>query len=104
MEKLMLEHPDDWQGHYHGDEAALRLQRHYSYSDRIRYYWNRPEAATAVDALSKALEGRRIPEPLLRQYLPQYGLTDVSGMQDILIAAVDEVLGVYDRAARPDAV
>lgn len=103
METLMLEHPDDWQGHYHGDEASLRLQRHYSYSDRIRYYWTRPEAAAAVDALANALEGRRIPEPLLRQYLPQYAPTDVSGMQDILIAAVDEVLGSYDRAARTNA-
>ncbi len=100
MEKLMAEHPADWQGHYHGDEASLRLQRHYSYSDRIRYYWNRPEAAAAVDALSKVLLGRRIPETLLRQYLPQYALTDVFAMEEILIAAVDDVLGTYDRAAR----
>lgn len=45
MEKLTLDHPGDWHGHYRGgDEASLRLQRHCSYSDRIRYYWNRPEA------------------------------------------------------------
>ncbi|TNM59578.1 D-tagatose-bisphosphate aldolase, class II, non-catalytic subunit [Aliirhizobium smilacinae] len=104
MEKLMLEHPGDWQGHYHGDEASLRLQRHYSYSDRIRYYWNRPEAAAAVEALATVLEGRKIPEPLLRQYLPRHDLRDVAGMQDILIAAVDAVLGTYDRAARPHPV
>ena len=30
MEDVMTAHPKDWQGHYHGDERALRLQRHYS--------------------------------------------------------------------------
>jgi D-tagatose 6-phosphate 4-epimerase len=102
METLMVAHPDDWKGHYHGDETALRIQRHYSYSDRIRYYWNRPEAASAVDALVKALEGRTIPEPLLRQYLPEFASMGTSSAQDILIAAVDGVLASYDRASRPN--
>lgn len=99
MEKLMLSSPAEWNGHYHGDEAALRLQRHYSYSDRIRYYWNRPEAAVAVNALMKALEGRALPEPLLRQYLPEFATMGSACAEDILIAAVDEVLATYDRAA-----
>ncbi|HTO31023.1 MAG TPA: D-tagatose-bisphosphate aldolase, class II, non-catalytic subunit [Pararhizobium sp.] len=104
MEALMTGHPQDWQGHYHGDEAALRLQRHYSYSDRIRYYWNRPEALAAVDSLFRALENAPIPETLIHQYFPQFDARDLSGrsVEDILIAAVDIVLGIYDRAVHQD--
>lgn len=98
MEVLMTTHPDDWKGHYHGDDMALRIQRHYSYSDRIRYYWNRPEALSAVASLLTALRGRVIPEPLLRQFLPEYTSLSMVSADDILIAAVDAVLAVYDRA------
>ena len=57
----MLSAPGDWQAHYHGDDTALRLQRHYSYSDRIRCYWNGPEADQAFERLIGALRGTTIP-------------------------------------------
>ncbi|NTF10457.1 D-tagatose-bisphosphate aldolase, class II, non-catalytic subunit [Agrobacterium rubi] len=98
MEELMVNYPDDWKGHYHGDEMALRIQRHYSYSDRIRYYWNRPEALSAVRNLLTALHGRVIPEPLLRQFLPEHTSPSAASAEDILIAAVDAVLAIYNRA------
>ncbi|KQY16436.1 tagatose-bisphosphate aldolase [Rhizobium sp. Root73] len=100
MEDVMTAHPKDWQGHYHGDERGLRLQRHYSYSDRIRYYWNRPQSANGVQALVSALADVAIPETLLHQYLPQFDVEDIRGFsaEDILIASVDRVLGSYDRA------
>jgi len=95
----MTEMPGYWIGYYHGDETALRVQRHFSYSDRIRYYWTRPEAEAAVARLMTALDGVRIPETVLHQYLPQIAPQDAGGAQDILIAAVDAVLAVYDNAA-----
>lgn len=98
MESLMTAAPGYWSGYYHGDETALRIQRHFSYSDRIRYYWTRPEAEAAVAALMTALEGVRIPETVLHQYLPQIEGTNAG---DILVAAVDRVLAVYDGACRP---
>ncbi len=48
-----------------------RWLRHYSLSDRIRYYWPHPEAVAAVAGLTKALEGKSIPEPLFWQHLPE---------------------------------
>ena len=98
MEALMLEKPGYWSGYYHGDETALRIQRHFSYSDRIRYYWTQPEAEAAVGTLLSALEGVRIPETLLHQYLPNIP-ADIRTAADILVAAVDQVLAVYDSAA-----
>ncbi|MCJ8519768.1 D-tagatose-1,6-bisphosphate aldolase subunit GatZ/KbaZ [Pseudorhizobium tarimense] len=99
MERLMVEDPRDWQGHYHGDETSLRLQRHYSYSDRIRYYWNRPEAASAVQKLEEVLDGRTIPLPLLHQFLPGLAAPGMT-VEGLLLAAVEDVLAVYDRAVR----
>ena len=99
MEALMLEKPGNWRGYYHGDETELRIQRHFSYSDRIRYYWTQPEAEAAVQKLLTALDGVRIPETLLHQYLPNVAPGDAVRAEDILVAAVDRVLAVYDRAA-----
>ncbi len=97
MERIMLDNPADWQGHYHGDEGMLRLQRHYSYSDRIRYYWNRPQAALAVQKLLEALKGRTIPLPLLHQFLPGFAKSGMTA-EGILLGAVDNVLAAYDRS------
>jgi D-tagatose-1,6-bisphosphate aldolase subunit GatZ/KbaZ len=103
MEALMTGSPEHWQGYYHGEERALRVQRHFSYSDRIRYYWARPEAEAAVSSLMAALDGVAIPQTVLHQYLPELGPEigpeDASSVELILIAAVDRVLAVYDGAA-----
>jgi tagatose-1,6-bisphosphate aldolase non-catalytic subunit AgaZ/GatZ len=37
--------------YYSGDKTELWLQRHFSYSDRIRHYWPDAEAIAAVEAL-----------------------------------------------------
>ena len=102
MERLMLREPKDWKGHYHGTEAEQALQRHYSYSDRIRYYWNRPEAEAAVRRLYDALDGRSIPETLMRQFLPflDAGLGKSGSVEAILVAAVDRELATYAAACR----
>ncbi|HEY0122123.1 MAG TPA: D-tagatose-bisphosphate aldolase, class II, non-catalytic subunit [Rhizobium sp.] len=70
MEALMLDQPGNWSRHYHGTDAEQRWLRHYSLSDRIRYYWAAPEAKVAVDRLCDALRGQSVPLPLLRQNLP----------------------------------
>ncbi|CAN7627328.1 D-tagatose-bisphosphate aldolase, class II, non-catalytic subunit [Rhizobium sp. LjRoot254] len=72
MEKLMLDNPVFWQGHYHGWPQEQHVQRHYSYSDRIRYYWNQPEAAAAVQTLINVLQGRTAPPTVFRQHLPGF--------------------------------
>lgn len=69
METVMLADPSHWGKYYEGDaEARLRL-RHFSYSDRIRYYWPNAEAEAAVAQLFDLLNERDIPEPLIGQYL-----------------------------------
>lgn len=55
MEGLMLASPANWSKHYDGDADRLRLLRHFSYADRIRYYWTQPAAVVAVGHLLESL-------------------------------------------------
>ncbi len=89
--------PEHWQAYYSGDETDLWLQRHFSLSDRIRYYWPDPQAREAVEGLLERLEDRRVPGPVLSQFLPQSGLPaggiDCHG---VLVEAVTRVLRLYE--------
>src|SRR5208282_4719050 len=51
MEQVMQKDPHNWEHHYIGDKHTQSLLRRYSYSDRIRYYWNDPQAKKAVETL-----------------------------------------------------
>ncbi|KAB2719998.1 D-tagatose-bisphosphate aldolase, class II, non-catalytic subunit [Brucella intermedia] len=103
METLLLAEPKNWEKYYHGDGEELRLQRHFSYSDRIRYYWPHPVATAAVDALLKRLEGRKIPETLISQYLGTLYPAVASGEIEptphaLMVEAVRYVVRTYGKA------
>jgi D-tagatose-1,6-bisphosphate aldolase subunit GatZ/KbaZ len=105
MERLMLQQPGNWEKYYHGNEAERRVLRHFSYSDRIRYYWPQPQAAQAVEHLLTRLGDRQIPETLVSQYLAALYPKVASGAvkpvaRHLLIAAVDHVLADYASACR----
>ena len=70
VEAAMQAEPGYWQGYYRGDERQLALRRKFSLSDRIRYYWRRPEVQTALDELIFRLEQSPPPLALISQYLP----------------------------------
>jgi D-tagatose-bisphosphate aldolase class II non-catalytic subunit len=69
MERIMLAAPESWAKYYEGNDAELALQRHFSYSDRMRYYWPQPEADAAVELLFEVLGDTELPETLIGQYL-----------------------------------
>lgn len=105
MEEAMLSRPEYWQRHYPGDAATQRLLRHYSLSDRIRYYWPTEAAQKAVTRLFAALAGRRIPRPLLRQHWPAAeALADTPlHPEDAVIQWVRRSLDTYHAACRAGA-
>lgn len=97
MEEVMTASPANWNTYYHGTDREIWLHRHFSYSDRIRYYWPEAAAKEAVAGLMARLDGRDIPAPVLGQYLP--GATGGTA-HDILVDAVGRVLRLYDGATR----
>jgi len=107
MEEVMLAHPANWQKYYRGSTEQQRLLRVYSYSDRIRYYWGRPEAETAVTRLMRNLQQAAIPETLLSQYCPREYEAIREGRlrndpRELAIASIRTVLESYSRACRGD--
>jgi D-tagatose-1,6-bisphosphate aldolase subunit GatZ/KbaZ len=69
MQMVMDRNPVYWKSHYRGSGQPLRFLQHYSYRDRMRYYWNEPEALAAVEQLKRNFE-QPVPMALVRQYLP----------------------------------
>ena len=100
-EQVMLSEPKHWVKYYAAHQE--RLLRRYSYSDRIRYYWNHPLVADAVDKLLANLTDTTIPLPLLSQYLPrQYAAVRAGDLanhpRELVIHNVMQITGRYAAA------
>jgi D-tagatose-1,6-bisphosphate aldolase subunit GatZ/KbaZ len=99
-ERVMTAQPKNWDKYYHGSPAEQHLQRHYSYSDRIRYYWPEEEVDKAVSDLLAVLDGEIIPETMISQYLRglypgiRAGHVEPTAM-GLILSAVDLVLEDY---------
>jgi len=70
MERAMCDDPKYWARHYSGTSKQQAVLRHYSLSDRIRYYWPVASVQLAVDYLCDSLRDCKIPSPLMRQHFP----------------------------------
>ncbi|MCR3711134.1 tagatose-bisphosphate aldolase subunit KbaZ [Citrobacter freundii] len=100
LESVMLDRPEYWQSHYHGDGNARRLARGYSYSDRVRYYWPDSQIDEAFERLVRNLADDTIPLPLISQYLPlQYVKVregDLSATpRELIINHIQDILQQY---------
>ncbi|SCC17974.1 D-tagatose-1,6-bisphosphate aldolase subunit GatZ/KbaZ [Kosakonia oryziphila] len=100
LENVMLDQPEHWQSHYHGDSNARRLARGYSYSDRIRYYWPDSQIDDAFGRLIRNLANEPIPLPLISQYLPlQYSKVREgvlkSTPRELILDHIQDVLQQY---------
>lgn len=96
----MLADPANWDRYYHGSPAERALQRQFSYSDRIRYYWPAPEAAAAVADLLDLLGDQPLPETLIGQYLGALYADVRAGKlppraRDLALAAVERLAQDY---------
>lgn len=105
MERVMLEDPRHWRDYYSGDDCQQRILRHYSLSDRIRYYWVKPEVQDAVERLLSRFDGREIPRPLLSQYMEGVFAGFTANAQDsargLGLDAIRNVLSKYHKACAP---
>ncbi|MET3649945.1 D-tagatose-bisphosphate aldolase, class II, non-catalytic subunit [Phyllobacterium ifriqiyense] len=105
VERVLIKDPKNWEKYYHGSAEQQRLQRHFSYSDRIRYYWPHSEIDDAVRELFAVLDGVDIPETLISQYLQAIYPAVRDGRvkpeaRALAIAAVDRILDNYFTACR----
>lgn len=105
LESVMLDRPEYWQSHYHGDGNARRLARGYSYSDRVRYYWPDSQIDDAFERLVRNLADDPIPLPLVSQYLPlQYRKVREEALKaaprELIIDHIQDILRQYHAACQ----
>ncbi|MFV0432230.1 MAG: D-tagatose-bisphosphate aldolase, class II, non-catalytic subunit [Alphaproteobacteria bacterium] len=70
IDKVMIENPKYWQSYYEGSKDEQKFARKYSFSDRIRYYWNDTQVQESVNNLFDNLSQSQIPLSLLKQFMP----------------------------------
>jgi len=105
IESTMLKEPENWLPYYSGTLEEQRLLRLYSYSDRVRYYWHRPEIAAAVERLIANLSSITLPESMLSRYLPAQYVRVRAGEigrdpESLIVDHVRDVLRDYAAACR----
>jgi D-tagatose-bisphosphate aldolase class II non-catalytic subunit len=105
MEADMVAHPGYWAAYYSGEPDWQRVLRHFSYSDRIRYYWSSPTAKDAVQRLFSHLRQTGTPKFLVSQFLPTLYPRVFDGSvpldaRAMVVEAVRDVLRRYAGACR----
>ena len=102
LEEMNIE-PKYWRSYYSSEGGALLLDKQYSLSDRVRYYWSRPNVVKAMEVMQRNFEQRTPPLTMVSQYLPgQYSAVrsgDITfGVESVVIHKVQEVLSQYATA------
>jgi D-tagatose-1,6-bisphosphate aldolase subunit GatZ/KbaZ len=103
--ETMREKPESWKGYYKED-ALLPFRMTYGYSDRVRYYWNQPRVAHAVERLFANLGRAEIPPQLISQFLPHLPPAQdqppaARTPRELLLAVMETHLSRYSRACTP---
>ncbi len=101
FEEAMLQNPDNWKKHYHGNGEKLKFARKYSFSDRCRYYLPDPNVQKSIERMLQNLSKTTIPLSLLSEYMPiQYSKVrngklsnnPISLLKDRVVNCIDDYL------------
>lgn len=103
VEQVMLQDPKNWSKYYTGSERELELKRKFSLSDRIRYYWAKPEIESKVRQLLQNLSEIELPLGLVSQYFPAETLQILDGSLrlspvNLIDSHIQRVLQRYQQA------
>ena len=79
------------------------LNLHFSFSDRIRYYWTDERIQKALDEMFANIDEASIPLSVLSQYMPNQYHKVSSGKLNLdttslVLDKIGEVVGQYSRA------
>jgi D-tagatose-1,6-bisphosphate aldolase subunit GatZ/KbaZ len=105
IDKEMLKNPEYWMKHYHGSNPQLAFARRYSYSDRIRYFWNNKNVYLSLELLIDNLRNNPLPISLISQYLPDQYEAIREGRfsndpEQLIIHKIMQVLKFYSDAVK----
>ena len=100
IDQTMIEHPEHWKAYYSGTEQEQKQLRKFSYSDRIRYYWDMSEVAKRLDTLINSEVLENMPETVVSQYFMGHEFGDIPKSASQLIESkITKCVARYYRAA-----
>ncbi|MFK8083338.1 MAG: class II D-tagatose-bisphosphate aldolase, non-catalytic subunit [Granulosicoccus sp.] len=85
IDKAMEDNPSNWNTYYQGEAAEVQQLKHFSYSDRIRYYWAIPEVQKALNTLCSNINAISIPETIISQHFPTRQFGDLAATAETMI-------------------
>lgn len=91
LDTVMMSNPQSWESYYSSDPQFGAFQRKYSYLDRCRYYWARPELQNTTQLLIDNLSNIDIPSALIGEFFPNLLKEEDEG--EIHNNPVDLILG-----------
>jgi len=99
IDQAMSENSEHWTPYYRGDDELVIQLKHFSYSDRIRYYWTVPKVANALKNLYANLHDIEIPETIVSQYFSarEFGSMDAPA-QELTTDHIALCIGRYYKA------
>jgi D-tagatose-1,6-bisphosphate aldolase subunit GatZ/KbaZ len=100
LDQTMNLNPQYWESYYSSDPEISAFQRKYSYLDRCRYYWARPELQASIQLLVGNLSNIDIPSTLISEFLPNQFREEKEGQirnnpVDLLLGKISDVLVDY---------
>jgi len=100
LEQAMDAQPEHWRG-YIPKGPDERLMRLYGLSDRVRYYWPRPQVQAALGRLFASLDAARIPPGVVSQAVGEMLIerSEPTLSARVIAAKVGAVVDKYRRAS-----
>ena len=103
VKRAMQAQPHNWASQYNGSEKNQRLLKHYSLSDRVRYYSHNGTVTAAVSQLFDSLRGHLISRTLVWQFLLGAAIFCDAPLkpEDIAIRRITKSITAYHQACHP---
>lgn len=105
VDQVLLDDPKYWAAYYGEKHSEVMKNLHFSFSDRIRYYWTDERIQSAIETLCNNLSEVGIPLSILSQYLPaQYVRVSNGDLEltphELLVDKVREIVEKYANACQ----
>ncbi|OAT52873.1 tagatose-bisphosphate aldolase subunit GatZ [Providencia heimbachae] len=100
IDRVMLDEPKYWKDYYSPIYSKAAIDRHYSLSDRLRYYWPHTEINNSVEKMLSNLSQVEIPLGIVSQLFPEQFKNILSKKiiltpKNLIIAHIQSVLALY---------
>ena len=97
----MNSHPKYWQEYYSGTEEEIDFMKIFSFSDRIRYYWDIQEVEKGLALMISELKSIQLPKTLISQYFMIDDFGNIPNTPfDLIKTQILKCVERYSRAAR----